>query len=400
MDRNYLVSKEKCSGCEACVNICSIGAITMIQDEDGFYYPRIDSSMCVDCKRCERVCPEKNEVAQLCREPQLYAAINKDENIRMNSSSGGIFYLLAKAVIDKGGIIFGASFNKNFAIEHIFIDNISELDKLQRSKYVQSMIGTTFSECRKFLEQDKWVLFSGTSCQIEGLYRYLGTKKYDKLLTVDLICSGNTSPGIWDSYLKYMEQKFKSKVNEVNFRDKKYGWDRFSLLLKFDSGKIYRRILPNDKWAYFFLHHYAQREICYDCPYKSLNHRADFTLGDFWGVQQEYPELYDDKGLSFVLANSEKSHLFWDNMIGVKTKKIPIYMLEKHNQAIVKGPVRPIDRQAFYEDYKVNEFEFLAQKYVNISRWKESNFLFDSYWRSRIKLGNMYRNIRKALKDR
>lgn len=400
--KTVLKDMKNCTGCGCCENICAHGAIKMILNEEGFYYPEIDNSKCVACNICTIKCPANNEKTHN-DSVKLYAAYSKDDNIRLKSSSGGIFYFISKYVIQNNGVVFGAEFDKDFFVKHGYTESITDINRFQTSKYVQSYIGDNLKKCREFLEQGRLVFFTGTSCQIEGLYSFLG-KDYSNLLTADLICSGNTSSGLWKLYVTHMEEKYKSRVKSVNFRDKKYGWDRFSLRIVFESGKIYRRIFPNDEWAYFFLNHYAMRNCCYKCEYKGINHRADFTLGDFWGVREKFYDLYgkkfDDKGLSFVLVNSKKAEDIWEkiNTFGLVSRSLSISTVREHNTTIDMSANEPLDRGTFYEDYKKNDWNLLEDKYVRIENWKKNNFLYDFYWRNRISLGDLYRKIKKKVK--
>lgn len=395
----------ECTGCQACTNICSKNAVQMKQNTEGFFFPEIDKNLCVDCGKCEAVCPVKSvhtiySDKKEHSKPKLYAASNKDFATRYSSSSGGIFTLLADEILKMGGVVFGAGYGEDFSICHGFIEDRKDISRFQTSKYVQSYIGDVFRICRTFLNEGRWVLFSGISCQIDGLYQFLG-KDYKNLITVDLICSGNTSPGVWKKYLAYMEEKKRAKIFQVNFRDKKYGWDRYCLHICFSSGREYRRIFANDPWAYFFLHHQSLRECCYECPYKDYRHGTDFVLGDFWGVQYTLPELYDDCGLSFVLVNNEKAAELWNRVSeSVQKRELPLDMLEKHNMAIVSSASRPSDREAFFEDYKVMNFKELARKYTHIPMWKQSNLLYDRYRRLRGFAGGILRRFRAVLREK
>lgn len=400
-----LASKDECTGCMSCVNSCSIGAIRISRDDsNGFDYPEIEKDKCILCGKCMKSCPvllyspnynvKKADSLDI---GELYAAVNINTNARLTASSGGIFEILSNYIISNGGVVFGAEFDETFGVKHNYAESMDGVVRFKTSKYVQSYISKDiYKKCYDFCENDRMVLFTGTSCQINGLYTYL-KKDYSNLYTLDLICSGNTSPGLWKKYLEYRENKQNSKICSVNFRDKTFGWDRFSLKISFLSGKKYIRILPNDEWGFFFLKHYAQRECCYSCKYKDIHHKSDFTLGDFWGVQLSYPELYDDKGLSFVLINSLKAKqlLDSDELNSIWTKKIPIDMLEKHNTTIVKSPMKPKDRDRFYEDFSRMSFGELSKKYVKIPLWRKNNNLFDSYWRLRISLSRCYHKFFK-----
>ena len=399
-----LALKKDCTGCMSCVNSCPSMAIKIIRDKNGFDYPEINRDTCISCGKCMKSCAALNQLhsknilkEDSLNDAELYAAINTVLDARMCASSGGIFEVLANYVIKNGGVVFGAQFDKDFNVMHSYTDSMDGVIRYKTSKYVQSYISVNlYKKCRDFLENKRLVLFSGTSCQVNGLYTFL-KKDYDTLFTVDLICSGNTSPGFWENYLKYRKNKANSGIVHVNFRDKSFGWDRFSLKISFLSGKSYTRIFPNDEWAYFFLNHYIQRECCYSCRYKSIKHKADFTLGDFWGVQLSYPELYDDKGLSFIIVNSLKGSMLISSgeLENIWIKKIPLTMVEKHNTAIVQSPVCPPDREMFLNDYNTLQFEKLLEKYVNIPIWKKSNIIFDKYWRIRIILGRFYRKYLK-----
>ncbi len=391
-----LAKKSVCTGCQACSNLCTQNAIKMKMNEEGFFFPRIDGNYCIKCEKCLQVCPEIRDDKCENRLTNVYAAFSEEESIRINSSSGGIFTMLAAKIIENDGVVFGAEFGTDFSVKHSYIQDISQIHKFRNSKYVQSFIGKSFRDCKNFLDDGKWVLFSGTSCQIEGLYQYLD-KNYNKLITIDLICSGNTSPGLWEKYLQHMKTKYHSEIKDINFRDKKYGWDRFSLRISFTSGKEYRRILPNDPWAYFFLHHQALRESCYHCRYKKTTHRADFTLGDFWGVQRTYPKLYDDKGLSFVMIHSQKGRKLWEKVNGIKAKEIPLKMVEEHNLAIIRSASRPENREDFFADFSKMNFYELEKKYVNVPFWKKSNMIFDYYSRIRLHGGKIYRRLKKVM---
>lgn len=400
--KTVLKDMKICTGCGCCENICSHGAIKMSLNEEGFYYPKIDGSKCVACNICTIKCPSNNSKSNN-ESVKLYSAYSEDDNIRLKSSSGGIFYIISKYVIENNGVVFGAEFDEEFFIRHGYTDSINDINRFQTSKYVQSYIGDNLKKCKEFLDEGRLVFFTGTSCQIEGLYSFLD-KNYSNLLTADLICSGNTSSGLWKLYVTHMEKKYGSRIQSVNFRDKKYGWDRFSLKITFESGKVYRKIFPNDAWAYFFLNHYAMRECCYKCEYKGLNHKADFTLGDFGGVREKFHDLYgkkfDDKGLSFVLVNSEKAEDVWKslNNSGLAIRDLPIDTVREHNTTIDMSAKAPIDRAKFYEDYKKKDFGLLVDKYVKIATWKKNNWLYDFYWKNRICLGDLYRKLKKKVR--
>ncbi|NLZ52236.1 MAG: 4Fe-4S dicluster domain-containing protein, partial [Thermoanaerobacteraceae bacterium] len=213
--------KKDCMGCYACKNICSLNCITMQSDNEGFWYPKVNYENCTKCGKCINVCPIMNQ-KEFENKPQGFACINRDENIRLESSSGGIFTLIAEQVIEDGGVVFGAAFNEKFQVEHSYIEVQEELYKFRGSKYVQSKIGETYNQAKKFLEMQRKVLFTGTPCQIAGLKSFLG-RPYENLFCIDIVCHGVPSPYVWEKYIKYREKKAGSTTQRIAFRRKDEG---------------------------------------------------------------------------------------------------------------------------------------------------------------------------------
>ncbi|MBO5852165.1 MAG: Coenzyme F420 hydrogenase/dehydrogenase, beta subunit C-terminal domain, partial [Clostridia bacterium] len=221
-----IVDKSLCSGCSACLHICPKNSISMEPDKNGFLRPVIDETKCTNCGLCKKTCPVLNKKEQQEKNVQAYAVINKDEGVRKDSSSGGVFTQIAKYVLSKNGVVFGALFDENFKVKHAYIESENDLIKLQKSKYVQSEIGVTYKEAKNFLDQGRFVLFTGTPCQIGGLQAYL-KKPYDNLITQDFICHGVPSPKVWK---KYIDKKKKvGNIKEVSFKDKRTGWNKYSI---------------------------------------------------------------------------------------------------------------------------------------------------------------------------
>ena len=211
---NIKVSADDCCGCGACYSKCGVKAITMQENDEGFLHPVINEDSCVECGQCLKVCPVLNAKDENTATPDCYACAASDE-IRAKSSSGGMFTLLAEYVLNKGGVICGAAYDEKWNVHHIIINNTADLDKLRGSKYIQSDTEKCYSEIEKLLKNGKEVLFSGTPCQVAGLNTFLG-RKYDNLLTVDLLCHGAPSRGVWQ---KYLTESFKDrKIINVNFR--------------------------------------------------------------------------------------------------------------------------------------------------------------------------------------
>lgn len=213
--------KQNCCGCSACYNICPTNCIQMIEDAEGFIYPKIDEKSCIDCKLCKIVCPVLNGKEQT-KMPVFYGSKNKDNEIRLKSSSGGIFFSIAEYVISNGGMVFGAAFDNNMALEHIEVENVEGIYKLMGSKYLQSNIKNTYVRAEQYLKDNKIVLFTGTPCQISGLKTFL-QKDYENLYLVDVVCHGVPSPKVFREYMKELNAINKSKIKDIHFRDKRLG---------------------------------------------------------------------------------------------------------------------------------------------------------------------------------
>ena len=358
-----IIKKELCSGCHACFNICPKQCIEMISDDDGFWYPRINENECVNCNKCNEVCPvlnksENNDVGK------AYAAINQDEKIRSGSSSGGIFTLLADYIIDRNGVVFGAAFDDEFNVTHIAVDCKDDLHKLRGSKYAQSKIGDTYKQAKRFLDTGKWVLFSGTPCQISGIKSYLG-KNYEKLITQDIICHGVPSPMIWQKYIKCREKISESQVKRISFRNKKQGWKTYSVSVKFANNTEYIKRHCEDSYMKAFLKNLSLRPSCYNCHSKSLERESDITLADFWGCADIVSDMDDDKGLSLVFVNSIKGKQIFEG-ISDKTeyREVDIHKAVQYNPSACVSVPQNKKRDKFFVEIKNSDFEKTVNKFT------------------------------------
>ena len=297
-----------CCGCTACKNICPTKCIEMIRDDEGFYYPHIDSAKCINCALCEKVCPIINTSKKDDNILKSYAGYITNEKIRMKSSSGGIFSSLAEYVLSNHGVVYGAAFNKAFLIEHIRIDNVADLDKLRGSKYVQSQKKDIFIKVRDDLKNNILVLFSGTACEISGLKAFL-QKDYDNLITVDVLCHGVPSEKVWELYLN----EYGNQIKRINFRDKVSGWKTYSITIDTNNNKTTIRHYE-DRYLRLFLSNICLRPSCHDCKFKNLNRDSDISIGDAWGIQNYLPNLDDNKGTSVIIVHSSKGELLLENI--------------------------------------------------------------------------------------
>ena len=299
---------QNCSSCAACANICARSAISMQLDAEGFYRPVIDAEKCVECGACECACPWKKSVVNpnvADVSPKTVAAYTKDESVRLQSSSGGIFSVLAERVLDDDGVVVGVAQTAPSRFGHIVVDNKADLAKLRGSKYVQADVGFVYREVRSLLKAGRKVLFSGTPCQVAGLYAVLGKAAASaNLFTVDIVCHGTPSVKVFEKYVREMEKTDNSALDGINFRDKTEGWSGYALLHRFKSGKSVSVHHGCSKYMRLFLSRICQNVSCDDCHYRKLPRIADITLGDYWGISKYHPEMNDNKGSSVVLLNT------------------------------------------------------------------------------------------------
>lgn len=359
-----LQDKMNCTGCYACVQRCPKKCISMSADENGFWYPTVNEELCVKCGMCEKACPllysSVNEKAR--EDIAVYSVVNKDESVRLGSSSGGVFYLMASCIIQRGGVVFGAAFNENFEVEHRYTDTISGIAVFQGSKYLQSKIGDSYVEAERFLKQGRLVMFTGTPCQIEGLLAYL-RHDYTNLITQDIICHGVPSPLAWKKYVEYRENKIGAKVCRVLFRHKQRGWKTYSVLFEFENGEQYTDIYYKDPYMKAFLKNFTLRSSCYQCSFKSKYRASDITLADFWGVESLSPEMDDDKGTSLIFVNSLKGKQLFDSVqSNIRMKEEDIDSVIQYNSAMVKSVPQPSGRDVFMKMLSTKDWGVLNRK--------------------------------------
>ena len=348
------IGYNNCTGCFGCYNACYLNAIEMNYDEEGFYKPYILSS-CINCGQCKKVCPVI-EIDNNNRCEKAYAAWSKDKEIILNSSSGGIFSELAIEILNEKGIIYGVGWEKG-EVKHERIDKIEDLKNLRGSKYLPSFVGESYKLVIKDLKDNKKVLFSGTPCQIAALNKIV---KNDNLITVDLICHGMPS---YKAYEKYCREKFKEKVEKVDFRNKETGWINYSLI-------YYSNILKNnlhyvDKFFSGFLKDIYLGNPCYNCKFKGTENgekrQADITLADFWGVPKE---LYNKEGVSFIITNNKKGEEYFSKIKDrIFCQEISLEVGIKGNPSFYKSCVKPKERELFFKEIDNCTFEELSNRY-------------------------------------
>lgn len=300
--------KEDCCGCGACAAVCPKSCITMTADEEGFLYPHIDTIGCIQCGACKKVCPVLNPIHEIETAQKGFLVQHKDEQIRRESSSGGAFTAIATLVLEKGGVVFGAAYDENFQVHHTYVEKSSDLIKFRNSKYVQSQLGDSFRQVKSFLKEGRWVCFSGTPCQIEGLSRYIG-KNNSKLLLIDVVCHGVPSPLVWNKYLEFQNAQIE-KPNDIRFRDKYYGY-KYSTMSIIRNGKnIYHAGAQQDPMLRAFFSDICDRPSCYSCPFKKRYRVSDLTIWDCFSVYDFDKKMDDDKGTTRVLCHTDKGAHF------------------------------------------------------------------------------------------
>ena len=354
---------DDCTGCFACAALCPTQCITMLADSEGFLRPRIDEEKCVDCKKCQMICPVLNAPVEDGREPKTFAARIVDESVRAVSSSGGAFSAFAKLILSEGGVVFGAGFDENMRVIHKVCTSIDTLDEIRRSKYVQSDVNNSYHAAKEFLEAGRKTLFCGTPCQIGGLLACLN-KGYENLYTVDFICHGVPSPFVYSKYLDYLTAVYNSEVAEVNFRSKERGWHTHSLYVRFTNGKEHSASVSDDYYMRSFIMDMDLRPSCYRCRFKQPHRLSDVTIADFWGADRLMTEWNDDKGISLILVHSEKGErLLRSVKSDIEVRDVPFCDAIRFNQSMIKPVSKPPLRDSFMRDVNNLPFDKLHRKY-------------------------------------
>lgn len=372
-----ITSPKDCCGCEACAQICPKKCISMKCDSEGFLYPEVDALTCIDCGLCEKVCPVINQYDT--QKPlRVCAAKNNNETERLSSSSGGVFILIAKEVLKAGGVVFGAKFDDDFNVVHDFCETEEELCKFQGSKYVQSRIGNTYTQVKKFLTEERKVLFSGTSCQIAGLKHFL-RKEYDNLFSIDVVCHGVPSSLVWKNYLNEIKcakrkigkntvllslNETSLKLIDVSFRDKSNGWKKYGFKITYVASKatensvlkspINKQTLIEPFYDNIFMKGFLQnlylRPSCHYCPAKAGMAHSDITIADYWGIQNYHPQFDDDKGAGLVLINSTKGEQLYSSL-NLNSINTAYENGLRHNPCIERSVSEPKYRSLFWKLY-------------------------------------------------
>ncbi|MBQ0030419.1 MAG: Coenzyme F420 hydrogenase/dehydrogenase, beta subunit C-terminal domain [Bacteroidales bacterium] len=358
--------KKQCSGCTACANICSQNAISMVPDDMGFLYPLVIKSLCVNCGLCEKVCQFHPGYLRYDNfdTPIVFSGRLKKTDELARSQSGGAFFAIADHLIKNGGVVYGAAFKETWCVTHQRAADKKQLETLRMTKYVQSDVRGVYSLVKDDLKKGLIVLFSGTACQVAGLKSYIPVKYHDNLFCIDIICHGVPSPKIWQDYIEYIEDRYKSRIIKACFRDKRFGWHgaRESYLLE-DGREVYMR--TNN---YLYFNGYTLRDSCSSCVFTNTMRVGDITVGDLWGLPKDSLYEKDAKGVSLILVNSEKGNKLYEKIKHtLYVKKVNVnHFLQPQLQ--YPSEINP-KRDFFLADYRNKGFEYVAHKYGNLG-WR------------------------------
>ena len=361
------IAKNACCGCTACVEVCPVHAISMQQDAEGFLYPSVQEEMCISCGRCVKTCAFANPKVQEKHITTAYVAKHKNDAVRMNSRSGGVFVAASDWILEQGGSVYGCILDKTLYARHVRAVSKAERDAMCKSKYVQSDMRGVIPQIIDDLKNDRYVLFSGTGCQVGGVIEALSAKKIDtqKLYTLDIVCHGCASPRIFEDYIQYIETKENAKVEAFDFRDKtQCGWDghieTYTINGKKHAGVAYREIFHTDL---------CLRPSCYECRYACVERISDLTIADAWGIKTAKPDFNDNKGTSmFLVQNAKGEELLQAIKAACEVQELPLAAMMQPNlqrPSKAKG-----DRAAFWQTYQNGGIEKIVEIYGHYP-WKK-----------------------------
>jgi len=361
------MQKDKCCGCRACEQICPKNCIMMKVDSEGFIIPVVDETVCINCGLCVQRCAQIERPMNEEKIQEVYAARHKNKRILLRSTSGGIFDAIGRFLLKQGYHVYGCAWSIDLHAVHVEINEEKELQKLHGSKYVQSDTNDTYSKVKAQLREGEYVLYSGTACQIGGLIKFLG-KNYINLYTIDVICHGVPSPLLFENYLEWLSQRLGENVISYDFRNKeKTAWGLVYKAKTKTKTKTKFLTAYLDPYYKAFLECKTYRECCYSCKYANENRVSDITLGDYWGIERQHPEFFDDRGVSVLIVNSNKGKLILEairNQIEFITSSYQQAALQNSN--LISPSFRPSSRDNIYQYIKIKEGTKIFEKQINI----------------------------------
>lgn len=360
-------NKQQCNGCKMCKDLCPKDAITYEVDDFGFWYPKVNYDKCIQCGLCVKKCPNQNPIKCRTRQPEVLAAWSVDDQVRLDSTSGGVFYELAKYTLEQNGYVVGCVYDDDFKGAHqVIIESMDELYPLMVSKYLQSDTEDIYYKTKEKLMTGSPVLFVGAPCHAAALVSYLG-REYDNLIICDFLCRGANSPKAHRKYVECLENKYGATITHIRSKDKRYGWNNFGQAAIFSNGKEYYGSRSEDLRIVAYHHgNLMMRDSCHDCQFKHIpRDGADITLADFWSISAGEVENIE-KGISLVFINTEKGKETFDNLTGrVKRVEKTLEDALKGNPAIYTSAIKGKNRDAFLSELDTMPFEELVNKYRN-----------------------------------
>lgn len=373
----YFIDKAACTGCAACYAVCPESCIEMKADEEGFLYPEVNEEVCISCDKCRKVCPVVNKTDCMVevKKEEAYVVCHKDKEVRLDSSSGGAFTMFAQYVLQRGGIVCGAGYDDKLNVMHKICDQFSGLGEFRGSKYVQSEVGGgIFKYVKNTLQEGRYVLFTGTPCQVEGLLQYLMIT-YEKLITLDIACYGVASISLWKKYIEDEEKKNEKRIKYLKCRDKSRGWRKWGVVTEYSDESIQDRIQYDDPYISLYLSHNIMRYSCYQCKFRNIfSKKCDATMADCWGIEYFSPEMDDDLGASILFLHSEKIKKLWLEISScADVKRVnPYRALQGNIGAWGKNiPVPKVRRNVYGDILSMETFEVSTKKYCHIPGKKE-----------------------------
>lgn len=359
------INKSLCSGCLLCSSVCPNKCIHVHSDDLGFQYVKEDES-CIKCGRCLKVCPvNRDKCSDTCKDRVVYAAYSKDKNIQLNSSSGGLYYLIAKYFISNGEIVIAPLFDNEMHLKHTIISNEKELQQSVGSKYVQSDMSNVYTEIKKHQNAERKILFVGTPCQVYAVRRFFEINKGKELFTIEIACHGVSGPGVFKKYIDEQQTKHKDKINRIAFREKMHGWEDYFVTIEFKSGGKLSIPKNDDLYMRSFLNNYSLRESCFNCKFKNFQSGSDLTLSDFWGIQELDATAYDKNGVSAVYINTYQGRCIFEAIKENLTYyEEPYSAAVSSNPALITSTLAPINIEDYRQRFSMSSLDQLDDMFI------------------------------------